>query len=292
VRGVMSCRITSVLILFLVCLIPASLLAQVRVIGTLNPSTAGNATPGFCGIAFDGNVDPLLLDRLSWGVSRVSLQDASVVWSSAGNPPQYNANAQLTYDPTTGDYYTTEGNDRLVRLAPGNFAVSPVGDGIGAFFNFVALATDPQGQLWLATDMGGGELWTVDKQTGIGTLYTMLHLPVGHQLTSMTIDSAGDFVISAFRNYGGTPSYICQVDPTTGNTSVLSDGPTNPEGVVEAMAYDPLSRGFYGVLEDRSVSPYGDSLVQFTGISLPEPSSIGLLGLFAVIACRRSRLGG
>ena len=265
--------------------------AGVRVIGPLIPSGTHTGGAAVEAIAFDGSPDPLVLDRLSWALERVSTQDATVLSSAVSPPAPDGFNSQLVYDGATGDFYTVRLNQTLVRISGATLSHSPVGSGIGAFFNFVSIAEDPAGNLWLATDAGSGELWTVDKQTGVGTVQTSIHLPPNHQLTSMTIDTAGDMIVYAYSNDVATPSYICKVDPSTGATSILSQGSDNAFAFLNAMSYDPASASFYGILEDRSnTSDYTFSLVQVTGVSLPEPLSVCALGACCLIALRRRRV--
>ena len=244
----------------------------------MNPSNPGGVSIGIDGIAFDGTPNALVIDKWSWDIERVSVQDASLIGSTTSTPVRTFYNSQLAYDSTTGDLYTVYTNQQLVRIAAGTYQNTIVGGGIGAFFNFVGLAADPSGNLWLATDDNGGELWSIDKQSGIGTLYTTVNVPVNSQITSMMIDSSNHFILSVLNNLD--PVSFLSLDPNTGNTSLLTTSSTTT--TVNAMAYDPITQNYYGIQNSNS-------LIQIVGV--PEPSSIILAawGFLSVAAAQRSR---
>jgi hypothetical protein len=252
--------------------------AGVIVIGALSPSNPGGVSIGIDGIAFDGTPNALVIDRWSWDIERVSVQDASLIGSTTSTPVRTFYNSQLAYDSTTGDLYTVYTNQYLVRIAAGTYQNTIVGGGIGAFFNFVGLAADPSGNLWLATDDNGGELWSIDKQSGIGTLHTTVNVPVSSQITSMMIDSSNHFILSVLNNLD--PVSFLSLDPNTGNTSLLTTSSTNT--TVNAMAYDPVTQNYYGIQNSNT-------LIQIVGV--PEPSGIVLaaLGLIGVAVVGRQR---
>jgi hypothetical protein len=200
-------------------------------------------------------------------------------------PTQYND--QLTYDPTTGNLYTVEDNSYLGVISSGGTQSSVVGTGIGASFNFEGLAADPSGNLWLATDDNGGELWSINKQTGVGTLQTRIHIPVDFQITSLAIDANDDFVVYGLSQIFNSPNYIFSVNPTNGTTAVLTLGAPNPEALLNSMAFDPQNNALYGILEDRSVDPRTYSLVQVTGI--PEPGALGICCCGGALLLRRRK---
>ena len=56
------------------------------VLGTMNPSNPGGVSIGIDGIAFDGTANALVLDRWSWDIERVSVQDASVISTTTSTP--------------------------------------------------------------------------------------------------------------------------------------------------------------------------------------------------------------
>jgi DNA-binding beta-propeller fold protein YncE len=266
-----------------ICLCASWLHAGVITIGPLTPFSNGGPTPGIEGIAFDGTPNALVIDTLSWAVSRVSLQNAAVLSSTVSMPlPPDNYNDQLVFDHTTGNFYTIEDDTTLVKIAPGTFANSTVGS-TGQFFNFTSLAADPAGNLWIGTDHNGGELWSVNKQTGLATFQTHINVPSNHQLTSLAIDEYGNFLIYALSNAFNLPNDLCSVNPATGATAILAPGATGVPVFADAMSYDPLTKSFYAVMEDRT-SSFTYSLARITGV--PEPTS-AILAAGAVLLLRR-----
>jgi hypothetical protein len=247
-------------------------------IGDLHPSNPGGVSIGFGGIAFDGTPNALVLDKWSWEIKRVSLADAAVISGATSTPvPSFQYNSQLAYDPTTGDFYTTTLNTALVRIDGDTLQHAQVGAGIGDFFNFVGLASDPAGNLWLATDNNGNQLWSVNKQTGVGTVHTQINVPLGDQVQSMLIDGGGHFILSISHN--GFKSFY-ELNPATGNVTLLAPG---DNGTIFAMTYDPVSHAYYGIEE-------GFFLVKIVGV--PEPATILLAGFGAIaltVIARRSR---
>ena len=268
---------------FLVCLSLATAVgrADVTEIGLLNPSNPGGVSIGFEGIAFDGQPGALVLDRWSWGASRVSLADASVISTQISNPvPHDTYNDQLVLDAATGGFYTLAENETLRYIAPGTLNNSVVGP-FGVFPNFLGMAEDPAGNLWAAMDHNSAaELWSVNKQSGAATLTTTIPLPVNRQLSTMTIGPQGQFIISVLNNNSNDSLEFYQLNPLTGGKAFLSQEPWAEK---LAKAYDPVTAGYYGIEN-------GNVLVKITGV--PEPgtwllSIIAAGGFMAV--CRRSR---
>jgi hypothetical protein len=127
----------------------------------------------------------------------------------------------------------------------------------------------------------------VNKLTGIGAVHTAVHLPSSHQLTSIMIDAAGNFIVYGRSSAVGTPSYFYNVNPNTGATTILAEGWSNPFSTITTMAYDPVTKGYYGILTQGGSG--FNQLVQITGV--PEPSSLVLatLGFIGLAAWRLRR---
>ncbi len=247
--------------------------AGVILIGTLTPSSQQGVTTGFSGIAFDGTPGALVLDRWSWEIKRVSLQNAAVLSTSTSTPvPAQQYNAQLAFDSSTGNFYTVTLNTSLVRINAGTLVNTQVGSSLGAFYNFVGLSADGAGNLWLATDHNSvEELSTVDKQSGFAIGQKIITAPTGDQVTALLIDGAGRFIVAMRHSTG--PITFNLLNTATGATTVLTQGSTN---AITAMAYDPMTQNYYGIEN-------GVRLVQIVGV--PESTSIALLaiGIFGLL---------
>jgi hypothetical protein len=262
--------------------------------GVINIGELFTAAPPndlIAGIAFDGTPNPLIIDSENWSLSRVSLQNAAAISTTFSTPFPNASNQALAYDDSTASFYTMKANEYLYKIQSGTLANSPVGNGVGAFFNFNSLAVDPSGNLWLATDNDGNSLWEIDKQTGVGTLRTTINLGVNNQITALAIDNAGQFfVYSTTPVLDGqpTPTFIYQVNPNTGAATQAAQVFLNTRtsfGIMLAMAYDPMSKGYYGIEQNDLANPRTFELVQIT--DLPGPSILGFLSICTVAGLRR-----
>jgi len=258
-------------------------------IGQLHPFVPAQVSPGIHGLAFDGSPGALLLDQNTWEVKRVSLADASVFDTQASVPVPTDNGVQLVFDHTSGDYYAIGYNQYLYRIDGDTLATEKIGNNIGGFFNFVGMGIDPAGNLWFAVDHNStAKLWSLDKTTGVGTFQHNIPLPVNDQLTTMMIDDAGNFLIYVRNAILGSPGHIRLVDPNTGASSIVTAIAENGIGFLTAMDYDPLTKAYYGIHENRSVEPRVFTLVRITNV--PEPSSVALAALagsILLIARRR-----
>jgi hypothetical protein len=260
--------------------------AGVVTIGSLAIFPKPNVTDGVEGIAFDGSPNPLVIDRWSWAINRASLTDASTLQSHQTSPVPSTYNDQLVHDSASGDFFTISSNQQLVRINGTTYGISNVGSGIGKFFNFVSMAEDPAGNLWLANDINGGQLWRVNKTTGVGNLQTVVAPVVNGQVTALLIGDAGRFIV--YTHVPNVPGWFDLIDPNTGARTFLSSG-VSSDTYLSAMDYDPVSRQYYGIVGLNT-------LVRITGV--PEPSgfvlaAIGAGGLFAwVMSMKRAQEKG
>jgi hypothetical protein len=241
--------------------------AGVVTIGSLDMFPKPAVTDGVQGIAFDGSPNPLVLDRWSWAINRASLTDASTLETHQTSPVPSTYNNQLVYDSASGDFFTVSSNQQLTRISGSTYSISNVGSGIGQFFNFVSMAEDPSGNLWLTNDNDGGELWRVDKTTGVGSLQTVIAPVLNGQVTALLIDDAGRFIV--YTHVPNVPGRFDLIDPSTGARTFLSSGVTS-DTYLAAMDYDPTSHQYYGIVGQNT-------LVRLTGV--PEPSGVALAGI-------------
>jgi hypothetical protein len=279
-----ACRLGALLLLLLFAVCPAN--GALLEIAQLTPYPEPNVTPGITGIAFDTDPNPLILDRWAWTLARINRLSGATLSSQVSNPVS-GYNTQLLFDPATGYYYTTTENTKLVRIDRAAGTHATVGN-IGAFFNYLALGIDPAGDLWLAGDRNNeGELWKVNKTTGVGTLQHTID--VGNpfrQITSFVIDSSGKFYVSARAPAPGQFENIYQVDPATGIGTFATSTGQNPFRALIAMTQDPLTHYFYAISEHRDVNPYTYYYAQITDLPEPAVTATG----FALLAISAGRI--
>jgi hypothetical protein len=256
-------------------------------IGQLNP-TPNDLTWGYGGIAFDGDPNPLVLEN-GGHLKRVSVTNAAVLESVplAGAPTFWRS---LEYRPSTNNFFTTRRTSTDV-LYSRTVTGTPASVGsTGWNFNFLGLAYDPSGALWLASDSNPAVpfpivpgLFTVNPSTGATALACNIS-GVGGQVNSLGIDEAGQFFVT-------TSSSIYQLNPVTGAaTFVTSTGLASGSDFFGDIAFNPNTDKWYGVEERRSGSPRQWYLREITGMpAVPEPGSIATLAPVALCAMRRRR---
>jgi len=263
-----------------ICLAASRCLGGVAQLGQLYP----NPVSFISGLTFDNDPNPVDLDAI-WTLNRVDKSNASVITSNA-SAPAGSFGQSLVYDPTTGYYYSAGAANSLVRIDPVTFAHVTVGS-FGTTFNFIGLAVDSSGTLWLGADHNSNEeLWKVNKITGLASFQRPIIFPDGHsQLHTMTIGSDGTFYAAA-RSISDAEG-IYRIDPNTGLAPFVTGISSSFQDTLLALAQDPMTKDYYGVLGNNSSSGSTFYLEEITGI--PEPAYGLAIGLATLLLTRRRR---
>src|SRR5204862_4829232 len=106
------------------------------------------------GITFDGAANPLIIGAHADYVKRLDLTNASVLATQTLNLNRTGVRC-LEYDAATGNYFFSQqvGPDALGVLNLSSGTQTVVGSSFANFnFNFLSLAEDPSGNLWMMTD--------------------------------------------------------------------------------------------------------------------------------------------
>jgi hypothetical protein len=256
------------------------------VVGQLFPPPNSEAGSTVCGITFDTQANPLVLENLG-AMKRVSAANAAVLVTTTLSG--VDSRRSLEYRPSTGTFFTTKplgAQDALFTITAGGVETQ-IGE-MGGFFNFISLGLDPADNLWLLSDteLGdpfdfGGALYSVNKSTGAASLAVEL-TGIPNQVHALGIDKLGRFFVS-------TSNSIYQINPVSGAGSfVTSTGLATAPDFFHDLAYDAASDKWYGVEERRSVSPRTYYLREITGMpAVPEPASPALLVAASALGLRR-----
>lgn len=235
------------------------------VIGQINPP--GLTAGGITGITFDGAANPLVIDGFGRTIWRLNLHDASVISTFPLTTEEVNTRS-LDFDVTTGRYFTSRrfaAGDYLSTVDPHSRIVTDLG--VMGSFNFLDMAINPRtGDLWLVNDCaniactlaGGGSLWTVDKLTGTATPVQTFGTSLG-QLTALAISPEGRFFVAS-------SSSIYEIDPITGQSTLVTNTGLAPLSLFTDMAFDPSTNRLYGIEQRRGSTPNAWYLDEVTGL--------------------------
>jgi hypothetical protein len=249
-----------------------------RTICTLHPYNDGQRTPTITGIAFDDQANPWVLDGLSWQMQRLD-KNAGTVLQTYTPTSTTSYNDSLAWAASNGAFYTNADRNSLYSMNINLDTRTHIGSSSQyQSFNFLDMAFDPSGRLWLATDRNRGELWSVNTATGVPTFERAITgLGVDQQLHALAIDTSGQFYVACSSSWPNGNDCIYNVNPQSGATSLLTYWPDSTTGAfIDSFTIDPTTGRCFGIREVRSESPYGYYFVELAGVS--EPSAMALLG--------------
>jgi len=261
---------TAALIVAVVCLAvsnqPAN--AGTTVIGQINPP--GVSPTGVTGITFDKSPNPLVIDGSGFNIWRLNVSDASTI---ATYPlPDPAATRTLKFDAFTHHLFNTRrphSIDVLAIVNPRQGAVTELGT-LG-FFNSLDIAIHPvSGFMWMVNDCanesctqaGGGQLWSVEKQSGVGVKVQEYGTGRG-QFTALAISPTGQFYVATL--IGGFTS-IYQIDPDTNNATFITGTSLAQNDIISDMAFDPATGRLYAIEARRTITPNEFYLDEVTGL--------------------------
>jgi DNA-binding beta-propeller fold protein YncE len=240
----------------------------------ISPYQDSNHRSIISGIAFDNQPNPWVIDSSSWQMQRLDESNGATLQAYTPSPATMH-NDSLAWLASNNSFYTANQN-YLYRIDINNNTRTVIGP--MQYFNFMELAFDPAGKLWLATDMYGGQLWSIDTATSALTLeHAITGLEVNQQVHALAIDNAGRFLVAS--SFEGD-NRIYGLDPQTGATSLLTQWTDDSEAFINNMAVDPATGEWFGVRELRSEYPFGYYFVRLVGV--PEPSTILLFSISVI----------
>lgn len=239
------------------------------VIGRINPPDLNYAA----GVTFDGEANPLVVDGFGALIWRIDINDASVVSTHILKADQENidnqhgftpcCNRALDYDVSSGNYYVdrrqSPANDTLYTVDPQTGAVNEIGL-TGTDFTFLDQAIDPTtADLWLITDNGGGQLWSVNKTTGIGTMVQSYGGAMG-DLTSIGIGPTGRMFVTSI------DGFIYEISSSNSEFTQVTTTDLSFPSFFRDFEYDAVSLRWYGIEDRRSKYPFKWYLREITNI--------------------------
>jgi sugar lactone lactonase YvrE len=196
---------------------------------SIDPTTGVRTTLGLPnymasanGIAIDSNGDIIIANSSNpTGIVKVDATTGSQTLLSVngdGNGTDFGGMHDVAIGPD-GTIYTVNASDDAVwqvnATTGARSLLSGAGAGSGsAFGNLIGVAVDSSGDIWVADQLGDGELWKVDASTGART-----SIAVGDDDTwwDVYVASDGDLLVADL----GT-NEILRFDPSTGAQTTLS----------------------------------------------------------------------
>jgi hypothetical protein len=251
-------------------------------ISQLHPYDNHQRTPIISGIEFDNQSNPWVIDGWTWQMQRLDENNGAVLQTYTPTHPAY-SNDSLAWSPINGAFYTAYSN-YLYAIDMTADTCTRIGTSMNSSFNFMDLAFDPSGKLWLATDRNGGELWSVNTATSVTTFErSITGLAINQQVHALTIAADGRFFIASSSSNGiASDNRIYGVNPQTGAATLQANWSDVSSAFLDTMAIDPQTGRWFGIREARQESPFGYYFVEL--VDVPEPMSAALLGAAAACA--------
>ena len=262
-----------------VALTPRGVKAATQLMGTIDATGANYIS----GITFDDVTAGTPVVGAGNGAFLLRLNPSTAATLQSYPLPALNTTRGLDYIGAGLYYQTRDQPNALFEINPATQAETRVGTDLGGgVFNFLDTALDPTtGRLWAITDQNGGELYEINRTTGVATLHNSFHMST--QLTSLAIGPTGVFYASNNSSSLSVEDQIFAINPATSNIAPITTTGYFAGNYLLDFAYDPYSHDWYGVVE--KTQPISDPrswlLVKITGITVPEPSGIVCFALLA-----------